>query len=110
MRFYKLRVTPNATEVASKFNEQFKPEIIQEFNDPFRIDWILETPADQDILVGDKANLLRFLCRLQWRDSPLFAVGPSAGGSSAAWLHCQAAYTWGTVQHQRVFFCSGDPR
>lgn len=56
MRFYKLRVTPNAASIASKFNEQFKPEIIQEINDPFRIDWIQETPVDQDILVGDKAG------------------------------------------------------
>ncbi|KAI9464248.1 hypothetical protein HD554DRAFT_1286387 [Boletus coccyginus] len=54
MRFYKLRVTPNATSIASTFNERFKPEIIPEQNDPFWVDWIHEPLADA-YLVGDKA-------------------------------------------------------
>lgn len=54
MRFYKLRVTPNATSIASTFNEQFKPEIIPEQNDPFRVDWIHEPLSDDAYLVGDK--------------------------------------------------------
>lgn len=54
MRFYKLRVTPNATSIASTFNEQFKPEIIPEHNDPFRVDWIHEPLSDDPCLVGDK--------------------------------------------------------
>ena len=54
MRFYKLRVTPNATSIASTFNEQFKPEIIPEQNDPFWVDWIDESLADGAYLVGDK--------------------------------------------------------
>ncbi|GBE86660.1 hypothetical protein SCP_0905400 [Sparassis crispa] len=53
MRFYKLRVTPNAAGIASTFNEQFVPEIIPESNDPFLIDWIKE--PIEDVLVGDKA-------------------------------------------------------
>ncbi|KAJ6619839.1 hypothetical protein B0H10DRAFT_2163691 [Mycena sp. CBHHK59/15] len=52
MRFYKLRVTPNAANVASTFNEQFKPEIIAEHNDPYQLEWITD---GADILVGDKA-------------------------------------------------------
>lgn len=52
MRFYKLRVTQNATNIASTFNEQFKPEIIPEANDPIRVDWIHE-PV-QEYLVGEQ--------------------------------------------------------
>ncbi|KAJ4469585.1 hypothetical protein J3R30DRAFT_3713806 [Lentinula aciculospora] len=54
MRFYKLRVTPNAANIASTFNEPFKPEIIAEHNDPYRVDWI-SSSTDEDVLVGDKA-------------------------------------------------------
>ncbi|KAA1469027.1 actin-like ATPase domain-containing protein [Dentipellis sp. KUC8613] len=54
MRFYKLRVTPDAANKAAMFNEQFKPEIISEEHDPFRMIWITEPPADE-YLVGDKA-------------------------------------------------------
>ncbi|KAJ7504317.1 hypothetical protein B0H11DRAFT_1981638 [Mycena galericulata] len=52
MRFYKLRVTPNAANVASTFNEQFQPEIIAEHNDPYQLEWITD---GADVLVGDKA-------------------------------------------------------
>ncbi|RDB23323.1 putative actin-related protein 8 [Hypsizygus marmoreus] len=52
MRFYKLRVTPNATTIASTFNEQFKPEIIAEYNDPYRVEW---TPCTEDVYIGDQA-------------------------------------------------------
>ncbi|KAI0741338.1 actin-like ATPase domain-containing protein [Daedaleopsis nitida] len=58
MRFYKLRVTTNAAGVATTFNEQFKPEIIPEANDPYSVDWI--TVSDELILVGDDA--LRLAC------------------------------------------------
>lgn len=54
MRFYKLRVTPNATNIASTFNERFKPEVIPELNDPFGIEWIHESLPDDTYLVGDK--------------------------------------------------------
>jgi len=52
MRFYKLRVTQNAASVASAFNESFKPEIIPDYSDPYRIDWITE--ANEEVLVGEK--------------------------------------------------------
>ncbi|KAF5383740.1 hypothetical protein D9615_003529 [Tricholomella constricta] len=54
MRFYKLRVTPNATAIASTFNEQFKPEIISEYNDPFRVEWT-DKMSSEDVYYGEKA-------------------------------------------------------
>ncbi|KAF9650794.1 actin-like ATPase domain-containing protein [Thelephora ganbajun] len=53
MKFYKLRTTQNAAPVASAFNESFKPEIIPDSADPYKIDWITE--ANEDVLVGEKA-------------------------------------------------------
>lgn len=53
MRFYKLRVTTNAASIATTFNEQFKPEIIPEVNDPYHVDWI--TSSDEPFLVGEQA-------------------------------------------------------
>jgi len=58
MRFYKLRVTPNAAAIASTFNGQFQPEIIQEINDPFRIEWLSGDAGD--CLVGEQASTLIF--------------------------------------------------
>lgn len=55
MRFYKLRVTPNAATIASTFNAKFKPEIIPEHTDPFRVDWIFG--SSDEVLVGEKVNL-----------------------------------------------------
>ena len=54
MRFYKLRVTQNATSVASAFNESFKPEIIPDSAATLYriIDWITE--ANEEVLVGEK--------------------------------------------------------
>ncbi len=51
MRFYKLRVTPNATKIASTFNEQFKPERIAEHND-YQTEWIDGTATDA-VYFGD---------------------------------------------------------
>lgn len=53
MRFYKLRVTTNAASIATTFNAQFKPEIIPEVNDPYRVDWI--SSSEELYLVGDAA-------------------------------------------------------
>ncbi|KAF8966323.1 actin-related protein [Flammula alnicola] len=53
MRFYKLRVTPNATKIASTFNEQFKPERIAEHND-YQTEWIDESCPDE-VVIGEKA-------------------------------------------------------
>ena len=54
MRFYKLRVTPNATKIASTFNEQFKPEKISEHND-YQTEWIDGSSPDE-VLVGEKVG------------------------------------------------------
>lgn len=54
MKFYKLRVTANAANIASTFNEQFKPEIIPETNDPFRIHWV--NTSEEEVIVGEKVN------------------------------------------------------
>ncbi|PPQ78392.1 hypothetical protein CVT25_011615 [Psilocybe cyanescens] len=53
MRFYKLRITPNATKIASTFNEQFQPERIAEHND-YQTEWIDSSCPDK-VLVGEKA-------------------------------------------------------
>ncbi|RXW22152.1 hypothetical protein EST38_g3702 [Candolleomyces aberdarensis] len=52
MRFYKLRVTPNAAAIASTFNEQFKPEIIT--SDPKQIQW-LDKVEQANVVVGGEA-------------------------------------------------------
>jgi actin-related protein 8 len=57
MRFYKLRVTPNATKIASTFNEQFKPEKIAEHND-YQTEWI-DGSCPDEVLIGEKVR--RFL-------------------------------------------------
>lgn len=53
MRFYKLRVTPNAAAIASTFNEQFKPEIIT--SDPKQIQW-LDDVEQADVVVGEEVR------------------------------------------------------
>ena len=58
MRFYKLRVTQNAASVATAFNESFKPEIIPDSADPYKIDWITE--PSEEVLVGEKVWHLWF--------------------------------------------------
>ena len=54
MRFYKLRITPNATKIASTFNEQFQPERISEHND-YEQEWIDGTKTDAT-LVGEQVR------------------------------------------------------
>ncbi|KAH9967476.1 actin-related protein [Russula dissimulans] len=54
MRFYKLRVTPDAVVKAATFNEQLKPELIPEQIDPSRVDWIHDVAAEP-YYVGEKA-------------------------------------------------------
>lgn len=59
MRFYKLRVTPNAAAIASTFNEQFKPEIIT--SDPSSIDWIDDTCQEQVVVGEDVSTVSLYL-------------------------------------------------
>jgi hypothetical protein len=60
MRFYKLRVTPNATKIASTFNEQFKPEKIAEHND-YQTEWIDGKENDQ-VYFGDDVCVALNIC------------------------------------------------
>jgi actin-related protein 8 len=60
MRFYKLRVTPDAAIKAASFNEQLKPELIPEQNDPFCVDWIHDV-AGEPYYVGEKVRRWLFL-------------------------------------------------
>ncbi|KAF4569681.1 actin-like protein arp8 [Pleurotus pulmonarius] len=53
MRFYKLRVTPNAATIASQFNEQFKPEVIADHNDLLQVEW-LDKANQEDVIIGEK--------------------------------------------------------
>lgn len=55
MRFYKLRVTPDAAVKAATFNEQLKPELIPEQNDPFCVDWVHKIAAEE-YYVGEKVS------------------------------------------------------
>ncbi len=55
MRFYKLRVTPDAATKGATFNEQLKPELIPEQNDPFCVDWIHDVAAEP-YYVGEKVR------------------------------------------------------
>ncbi|KAJ7043683.1 hypothetical protein C8F04DRAFT_1072950 [Mycena alexandri] len=55
MRFYKLNITPNATNIAKTYNTDYKPEIIAEHNDPYQLEWIKD---GEDVLVGEQALLL----------------------------------------------------
>ena len=59
MRFYKLRVTPDAVAKAATFNEQLKPELIPEQIDPSRVDWIHDVAAEP-YYVGEKVRCGRF--------------------------------------------------
>ena len=59
MRFYKLRVTPDAGIKAASFNEQLKPELIPEQNDPFCVDWINDIGAES-YYVGEKVRMTVF--------------------------------------------------
>ena len=63
MRFYKLRVTPNAATIASTFNEQFKPEIIT--TDPNSIEWIDENCPDK-VVVGENVGAYPSSNRHRW--------------------------------------------
>jgi actin-related protein 8 len=74
MRFYKLRVTPDAATKAATFNEQLKPELIPEQNDPFCVDWV-HAIAAEPYYVGEKVRLALSDC-LRTR----FCVGDTVFG------------------------------
>jgi actin-related protein 8 len=85
MRFYKLRVTPNATSVASTFNKHFKPEIIREMNDPFHVEWIQGDGGD--VLVGEQASRIQetLIVSLTRYHQALRIADPVGQGYSVQW-------------------------
>lgn len=52
MRFYKMRIATDARLACSAYNSQLQPELIQDYNDPYRIEWI--DTAAAHVLVGEK--------------------------------------------------------
>jgi hypothetical protein len=107
MRFYKLRVTPNAAEIASEFNAQFKPEIISEKNDPFRVDWINE-PSD-DVFVGEAVTFLLSILPRVLDNPKIILEGPSANRSSPPGVCITMAYSWNEIQCKRLFVLASHP-
>jgi actin-related protein 8 len=55
MKFYKLRVTPDAANKAIMFNTKSQPEIIPEENDIYRVKFI-QKPPEEEFLVGEKVE------------------------------------------------------
>lgn len=100
MRFYKLRVTTNAANIATTFNEQFTPEAIPETNDPFRVDWV--SSADEEHVVGEKVNRpvrAQDACQLL-----TVLLGIASVGSHSTRLCCKMADRGRKVQHQGLPF------
>ena len=56
MTFYKLNIVPKAYEICMLFNQNVKPEVIPDHNDPFRVEWI-DGDVTDDVLVGEKVGL-----------------------------------------------------
>lgn len=102
MRFYKLRVTPNATRIASTFNEQFKPEIIAEYNDPYRVEWLDHT-CHEDVLIGDQASEDILIFSVSHR-----TIGLASCQSAASRIYRKMAYLWKQLQHERLSFVASD--
>ncbi|KAF8659821.1 hypothetical protein AX16_001706 [Volvariella volvacea WC 439] len=64
MRFFKCRIIPDATTTASRFNEQFQPEVIPEHNDAYRVEWISD--RESSTIVGEPALRIADPTRLRY--------------------------------------------
>ncbi|KZW01252.1 actin-like ATPase domain-containing protein [Exidia glandulosa HHB12029] len=53
MRFYKLHISSSAKDQCQEFNTTSQPEIIQDHNDPGRVEWLGKTTS-ADFIVGDE--------------------------------------------------------
>lgn len=59
MHFYKLHIPPNAAKIASTFNESSQPEVLQDPNAGFNIDWIRNASSSgRDVYVGEEVDLV----------------------------------------------------
>ncbi|KAJ2802452.1 actin-like protein arp8 [Coemansia helicoidea] len=54
-RLSKRKVAPNARSQVLSYNRQSKPEVIQDHNDPFRIEWVRAAEVTSDRVVGEEA-------------------------------------------------------
>ncbi|KAJ2689873.1 actin-like protein arp8, partial [Coemansia spiralis] len=54
-RMSKRKVAPNARSQVLSYNRQSKPEIIQDHNDPFRIEWLRSAEVTSDRVIGEEA-------------------------------------------------------
>lgn len=107
MRFYKLRVTPNAASIASTFNESFKPEIIPEANDPFRVNWV--DNSDKAYHVGEEVRFIQSVTGIILFITSLI-LGLASFGSREAGIHCPMANVRANVQRKKISFAPNDPR
>lgn len=107
MRFYKLRVTPNAATIASQFNEQFKPEVIADHNDLLQVEW-LDKAKQEDVITGEKVIKCTIRCAdacLTGRDKDI-----SPPGSLFLRLHYKVSHSRHRFQHKRLQLHSTDPK
>jgi actin-related protein 8 len=58
MRFYKLDVIKNAAAGCIRFNSKSEPELLDEENDPYRIQWVT-TPPTNETVVGERVRVFR---------------------------------------------------
>jgi hypothetical protein len=101
MRFYKLRVTPDAAIKAATFNEQLKPELIPEQNDPFCVDWIHNVAAEP-YYVGEKVRLAHSWLSLNEGSLTLRLPGTKARRPRKAGIHREMADLGFQIQHARL--------
>ena len=103
MRFYKLRVTTNAANIATTFNEQFTPETIPETNDPFRVDWV--NSANDEYIVGEKVGVSRAKVAFLLTQA-MFYLGPQTLEPTRGRLHSPMADIRRQLQHTGLSFKS----
>ncbi len=106
MRFYKLRVTPNAAHVATTFNQSFQPEIIPGHNDSYQLEWI-DQSCKEDVLIGEKVDSDDFISNVH--DLSIF-VGPPHCRSGTGWIRREMADTWIQLQYPRLYLLSHHTR
>jgi hypothetical protein len=107
MRFYKLRVTANAAQIASQFNEHFKAETVTELTDIARVKWIQEAPNDDIPLIGDDVRGLQSLVSCLYDKQELtWYLGFPTFRSAEAGIRSQTAYSRQQSQYPRLLFYS----
>jgi hypothetical protein len=57
MKHFKIRHQLNASPEAAKYNTAVHPEIVAEFNDPFRVDWTDTQDPKDEFIVGEHVRM-----------------------------------------------------